>query len=213
MTDWAAILEHAFKNSAKTSGDSGDTGDSDCKPRIINENSNTALVTIDCPPLVTLGPPAVAVTTVTTADPNGGDGPEEKKPPLIQGPPEAVTSVTTVSTFSKHQKENPIARLRAIAPPEDFSMWLQMLEDVDRFCLFWLEEARSLGWSETELFGVHPRAPASRFDAMGLVFIIKGGEVVSLDRKQARLKTVGGSSVVFRKPRNPDAVPVWCLAP
>jgi hypothetical protein len=212
MTDWAAILERAFGNDTKTRGDSGNTGDRGCKLRITNENSSNALVTIDCPPLVTLEPPAAVVTTVTTAGINDGDGPEQKNPPLIQRPPEAVTSVTTVSTFSKPQEENPLAGLRALTAPDDFSMWLQILKDADRFCSSRLEEARSLGWSDTDLFGVHPLAPAARFDAMGLVLLIRGGDVLSLDCKHARLKTVGGSSLVFRKPRNPYAVPVWGLA-
>jgi hypothetical protein len=161
---------------------------------------------------VTLVPPAALVTTVTTAGFDDGDGPQQKNPPSIQRPPEAVTSVTTVSTFSKHQEKNPIARLRILAAPDDFPTWLQILKDADRFCSSRLEEARSLGWSDTDLFGVHPRAPAVRFDAMGLVLLIRGGDVVSLDSKQARLKTIGGSSLVFRKPRNPGAVPLWCWA-
>jgi hypothetical protein len=160
---------------------------------------------------VTLEPPAAAVTTVTISGANGGDGPDQKNPSLIQRPPAAVTSVTTVSTFFKPQEKNPIVRLRALAAPDDFSMWHQILGDADRFCSSWLTEARSLGWSDIELFGVHPHAPAARFDAMGLVFLIRGGDVMSLHCKHARLKTVGGSSVVFRKPRNPDAAPVWSL--
>jgi hypothetical protein len=43
MTDWVAILERAFENGAKTCGDSGDTGDNRCKPRITNGNSSNVL--------------------------------------------------------------------------------------------------------------------------------------------------------------------------
>ncbi len=37
--------------------------------------------------------------------------------------------------------------------------------------------AQPLGWTALDLFGVHPLAPASRFDAMGLFLLIQGGAV------------------------------------
>jgi hypothetical protein len=36
------------------------------------------------------------------------------------------------------------------------------------------------GWTALDLFAVHPIAPVARFDKMGLVLVICGGEVVAL---------------------------------
>jgi hypothetical protein len=212
MMDWATILERAFENEAKARGDSGDAGDRARKLRITNDNPGTEPVTTFSPALVTTGTYAGGVTIVTSDFADRGDGAQQQIPPLPKGHCDNGTSVTTVPTSSWHLEENPIERLRAIEPPDGFPKWNQVVTDAGHFCRSFLNQARSLGWTDTDLFGIHPRAPVARFDAMGLVFLIRGGDVLSLDCKNARLKTVGGSSLLFRKPRSLEAMPIWCLA-
>jgi hypothetical protein len=39
-----------------------------------------------------------------------------------------------------------------------------------------------MGWTTLDLFGVHPTRPAVRFDVMGLLLLLQGGEVRSVDQ-------------------------------
>ena len=86
-----------------------------------------------------------------------------------------------------------------------------MLIDADRFIQRWWDRAELSGWSDKELFGVHPRAPAARFDAMGLVLLVRGGEVVELEEGFARISTIGRSQLTCQKLRHADARPIWTL--
>ena len=54
--------------------------------------------------------------------------------------------------------------------------------------------------------------PAARYDGMGLVALIGGGEVIAIDRTSATIQKPGGSCLTYylRRPR-PGAVPVWEL--
>ena len=45
----------------------------------------------------------------------------------------------------------------------------------------WGSEAAVLGWRTEDVFGIHPAAPSARYDAMGLVPLIGGGEVTVID--------------------------------
>ncbi|GLS18537.1 hypothetical protein GCM10007874_15540 [Labrys miyagiensis] len=49
-----------------------------------------------------------------------------------------------------------------------------------RFVEKWGERAAEFGWTEEELFGLHPNAPFAHRDVMGLVWIIQGKELVNL---------------------------------
>jgi hypothetical protein len=88
-----------------------------------------------------------------------------------------------------------------MVPPESFSpeAWHQLLLDTDSFFQRWAEQAELLAWSDKDLIGVHPRAPAARYDAMGLLFLIRGGEVIELHDQCATIRSQRGSLLVYRK--------------
>jgi hypothetical protein len=156
--------------------------------------------------------PHEAVTTVTTAAWGGGDKGKTEIPPITQRDRRTVTTVTTVTTAIHSPDACVIVdRLRSMTPPESFSpeVWHQLLLDADSFLQRWAERAELLAWSDKDLIGVHPRAPAARYDAMGLLFLIRGGEVIELHDQCAKIRSQRGSTLVYRKCGYAGAVPLW----
>jgi hypothetical protein len=97
---------------------------------------------------------------------------------------------------------------------EGFSQqrWTRLLIDAERFVEQWGDRASELGWSLLNVFGVHCQAPEARYDVMGLGPLIGGGEVVSLTRTHATIRTPTGASLSYLKGSTKDAVPIWELA-
>ena len=138
-----------------------------------------------------------AVTTVTTASTEGGDKGSNPIHARSQPHGRSVTTVTTVTTDVDLRGTLAVAHLRSMTPPEAFdpARWHQLLIDADHFMQRWQHRAELLDWNDQALFGVHPRAPAARLDAMGLVLLVRGGEVVEPEEGFARISTVGRSQL------------------
>lgn len=49
--------------------------------------------------------------------------------------------------------------------------------------------AAKLGWAAQEVFGLHPVAPVTRYDVMGLVWLLNGKEVSAIDERTAKTGT------------------------
>jgi hypothetical protein len=47
--------------------------------------------------------------------------------------------------------------------------WDLLLGDAENFLTQWGSTASALGWVALDLYGVHPVAPAARFDVMGFL--------------------------------------------
>jgi hypothetical protein len=80
----------------------------------------------------------------------------------------------------------------------------------------WLPSAIEAGWSERDLFGIHPTAPKVRVDAEGLVTAIILASwslrLLDLDKEAAQLMTPSGSVLVHRRKLNCSfTVPFWEL--
>jgi hypothetical protein len=81
----------------------------------------------------------------------------------------------------------------ALVPVE---RWRQCVEDGKRFLAKWGEQAEALNWSSADLFGLHtpPDKPhatynrLSRYDCTGLVWQLKGREVVALTEATATIR-------------------------
>ena len=103
------------------------------------------------------------------------------------------------------------ARLDLAARHPDFSesWWRAIVKDGGRFLEVWAPEAARLGWRATDLFGVHPIAPSTRFDTMGLVPIISGGEVISMNERGATIRSPGGQLLFYMRRPLSGAVCLW----
>ena len=63
--------------------------------------------------------------------------------------------------------------------------WKTMAQDARAFLDRWGRAAHLLGWTALDLFGVHPDAPAARFDVMGLVPMLNGRRVIAITKEAA----------------------------
>jgi hypothetical protein len=86
--------------------------------------------------------------------------------------------------------------------------WNIMTDDAAAFLKCWGKTAHLLGWTTLDLFGVHPVAPAARFDVMGLIPVLNGGRVNSLTKDGATIKATSGATLTYRRPDQAGAVPV-----
>jgi hypothetical protein len=214
MTDWSAILARAFETTHRNDGDTGYTGYRMAKALRATPNLPGAVVTTrnkQAVTLVTAASSADAVTTVTTASLPVGDKVGNAIPSTEQVHPRPVTNVTTVTSDIGSVGKQALEQLRSMAPLESFGAeaWRQLLLDAETFFQRWSAPAKLLGWSDEDLLGVHPCAPAARFDAMGLLLLIRGGEVIELQDQCVRIRSQGGSLLVYRKHGYAGAVPLW----
>jgi hypothetical protein len=90
--------------------------------------------------------------------------------------------------------------------------WVQAINDGLIFLEHWGDRSMALGWTESDLFGVHPLAPACRFDCMGLALLIGGGRVTDLFADIAVLLSPRGSVLRHRRPSSSEKNPsLWHL--
>jgi len=106
-----------------------------------------------------------------------------------------------------------------LKPPEmvDVDRWRQCIQDGRRFLHRWGETARRLNWSAADLFGLieMPKSPApnfnrlSRFDRLGLCWLLRGREVVALTEATATIRNpVPGTITVYRRHNKPALGPL-----
>jgi hypothetical protein len=84
--------------------------------------------------------------------------------------------------------------------------WNGLLSDAEIFLDRWGSAAHQLGWTTLDLFGVHPEAPSARFDKMGLVLLICGGEVIALTAGSATIRRSSGAVLTYRRSDQAGAV-------
>jgi hypothetical protein len=85
--------------------------------------------------------------------------------------------------------------------------WLQAVKDGCRFLGVWGEKAAVLGWMARDLFGLHqvPDSPKptyrrlSRYDATGLIWLLRGRPVVALTEFTAAIQGAGGVVTTYRR--------------
>jgi hypothetical protein len=91
--------------------------------------------------------------------------------------------------------------------------WDDLLSDAESFLSRWGGVAYSLGWTSLDLFGVHPIAPAGRFDVMGLIPMLNRAEVLALTRQTATMRRPSGAVLTYRRPGRGDAILLSDLRP
>jgi hypothetical protein len=94
--------------------------------------------------------------------------------------------------------------------------WQEVVEDGRRFLAQWGEQAAALGWSSTDLFGLHkpPTNPhssysrLSRYGCTGLCWLLRGCEVVALTECTATIRHPGGNITTYRRFNKPPLGPL-----
>lgn len=100
-----------------------------------------------------------------------------------------------------------LAKLIVADPPGDFSptRWQAALDGALAFADQWAVEAHRLGWSVSEVFGLHPTAPAARVDCRGLAWLLgDGSQIVAMARSGAEIRTRSGGRHQFYRPRQTE---------
>jgi hypothetical protein len=91
--------------------------------------------------------------------------------------------------------------------------WGSLLSDAQSFLSRWGGVAHSLGWTSLDLFGVHPIAPAVRFDVMGLIPMLNRAEILALTGETATMRRISGATLTYRRPDQGGAVLLSQLPP
>jgi hypothetical protein len=94
--------------------------------------------------------------------------------------------------------------------------WRRVVADGRLFTATWGRQAEALGWTDVELFGLHepPAHPhasynrMSRYDCMGLVWLLNGNPVVALTEITAAIQHKSGSVTIYRKLNKPALGPL-----
>ena len=113
--------------------------------------------------------------------------------------------------------EQGVADMLAMAPPTSYPAeeWAVLREDAYRFLSVWAAQARALGWTACDLFGIHRTHPWARLDCAGLIPLLRGREVSALSESQAVIKTGEGRALAYRRksgPRPDGACLLWELS-
>jgi len=136
-----------------------------------------------------------------------------------------VTTKTTKGGFGRLTRlvvprnsfSDALAELEARCPdyvqPE---RWQQCVADGRQFLATWGDRAAALGWSPSELFGLHqvPPHPAatyqrlSRYDATGLIWLLGGRRVIAMTDSSAAIETAGGGTLTYRRYNKPALGPL-----
>ena len=95
------------------------------------------------------------------------------------------------------------ARQLVKGPPGDFSpvRWQAAIDGALVFADQWAVKANRLGWSVDDIFGLHPIAPAARYDCRGLAWLLgDGSRVTGVDENGADIRTaLGGQQRFYRR--------------
>jgi hypothetical protein len=95
----------------------------------------------------------------------------------------------------------PFAMLQVACPPKvPVDRWRQAVNDAGIFLDRWGYAAEQLGWPIEDVFGLHPKAPLSRFDYMGIIWGLRGARVLALAATEAVTENQGGARLVWRRP-------------
>jgi hypothetical protein len=94
--------------------------------------------------------------------------------------------------------------------------WQFAVDDGRRFLARWGEQAEALGWTARDLFGLapvpgvpHPSySRLSRYDATGLIWLLRGRPVIALTEATAAIRSPTGAVTVYRRFNKPALGPL-----
>ena len=101
-----------------------------------------------------------------------------------------------------------LAALRERCPDHvEPDCWQRAVTEGERFLAQWGGQAQALGWTARDLFGLHTPSgePAlnyrrlSRYDETGLIWLLRGREIVALTEETATIRCLSGAVTVYRK--------------
>ena len=127
-----------------------------------------------------------------------------------------VTIVEIPATGLRYRRTFGALQLKppALVPVE---RWRQCVRDGSKFLAQWGEQAEALGWTSADLFGLDPPPDKphpsynrlSRYDATGLLWLLKGREVIVLTADSATIRNPAtGTITTYRRFNKPALGPL-----
>jgi hypothetical protein len=109
--------------------------------------------------------------------------------------------------FEQGYYRNALAGLRSCPELVEPDRWQQAIHDATTFLATWGAQAHTLGWTASELFGLHPvperPVPSyrrlSRYDSTGLIWLLRGRPVIALTETAATILAPSGANLTFRR--------------
>jgi hypothetical protein len=94
--------------------------------------------------------------------------------------------------------------------------WQLAVDNAHAFLARWGDQAEALGWTARDLFGLHmpPERPhpsysrLSRYDEIGLIWLLRGREVIALTEATAAIQNPTGAITIYRRHNKPALGPV-----
>jgi len=94
--------------------------------------------------------------------------------------------------------------------------WKRAIEDAESFLAIWGTQADALGWTASELFGLHPVPTKphpsfqrlSRYDSLGLIWLLHGRPVIALTQTAATILAPSGANLTYRRYNKPALGPL-----
>lgn len=126
----------------------------------------------------------------------------------------SVHRVNSVNGAKERTEEIDLSLVEALAVLErrcpdgiEAGDWQHAVEDGRRFIVQWGDQAAALGWSADDLLGLQPVPPSphptfrrlSRYDLLGLVWMLRGRPVTALTTESAVIAASHGGTVTFRR--------------
>jgi hypothetical protein len=143
------------------------------------------------------------------------------KAEAVQNSQNAQNSRAQGPASKRGSEQNPygstIAALEARCPDlVPVKRWQQAVQDGRRFLARWGEQARALGWTARDLFGLiavpeHAKPSfnrLSRYDETGLIWLLQGRPVVALTEATAAIQSSTGAITICRRHNKPALGPV-----
>jgi hypothetical protein len=217
MQSSASFVTHCL-DLLKGGGTTGHTGTASAKSLDPNVNVGTRRLCQAVPDILERSQPVSAVgtrkaeihqsvTATGTSDTGGtalSEGTESQQSSWPQLSPSAVLPDDWREGFTRLSCADRLANFTA-------TRWNDLIRDSAGFLNLWGEQAAKLGWTASDIFGVHPKAPSSRCDQMGVALLIHGGTIVAITDSTAVIKERSGSLLTWRRSVDRRSVPIWDL--
>ncbi|WP_242183116.1 hypothetical protein [Sphingomonas sp. CARO-RG-8B-R24-01] len=97
------------------------------------------------------------------------------------------------------------------APPLVHGVWKMIIQDALSFVRLWADDAIAAGWSTLDVFGTNPNPRARRIDRLGLVMMLDGRPIQSIERGSALIGRHPNATTFHRILRGTGAIAAWDL--
>jgi hypothetical protein len=141
----------------------------------------------------------------------------------VTAEPDGIACKVEIVELPQAARYRKVFGVLQLRPPDlaDVARWRQCVRGGSKFLARWGEQAERLGWDSRDLFGLHtpPERPhpsysrLSRYNALGLIWLLEGREVIALTEATASIRNPKtGNVTVYRRFDKPGVGPVGdCL--